>query len=211
MQSGSQAGVILPQAFDPDTRQPLFDLTLLSTDGKRSFDIDKIKTYYQNSIYTALGADSLILGQGTTGSFALASFKSSVMFSTANKMAKIIKETIENDLIRQTYELNGWNVSRMGSLDYDGLIETDTETFSKAAQRLKAVSLLPATVDVVNTVLRSMSMDELPEGTTDEELQGMLDPMTSRSGSGLVEGLPSGTGNAVSENNSSDLNLENTA
>lgn len=212
MQSGSQAGVILPQAFDPDTRQPLFDLTLLSTDGKRGFDIDKIKTYYQNSIYTALGADSLILGQSSTGSFALASFKSSIMFSSANKMAKIIKEVIEQDLIRQTYELNGWNIERMGTLDYDGLIEQDTETFSKAIQRIGAVGMLPKNKDVVNTILRTMSMDELPEDMTEEELTEMLTPETTRAGDGMEEGLNSGTGSADgSSGNASDTNSDNTA
>jgi hypothetical protein len=212
MQSGSQAGVILPQAFDPDTRQPLFDLSLLSTDGKRSFDIDKIKTYYQNSIYTSLGADGLILGQSSTGSFALASFKSSVMYSTANQMAKIIKEVLEQDLIKQTYELNGWDTSRMGTLDFDGLIESDTETFSKAVQRIGAVGMLPRNVDTINTILRTLSMDELPEDLDREELLDLLTPETTRSGDGMVSGLNSGTGSADgSSGNASDTNSDNTA
>lgn len=210
MQSGSQAGIILPQAHDPDTRQPLFELKLLSTDGKRSFDIDKIKTYYQNSIYTSLGADGLILGQSNTGSFALASFKSSVMYSAANQMAKIIKDTLEQDLIKHTYELNGWDISRMGTLDYDGLIESDLETYSKYLQRVKSVGLLPRSADVVNTALRVAGMDELPEDITQDELNELLGEATSRAGDGMAT---AGAGTSTDGNNlaSGDANLENTA
>lgn len=208
MQAGSQAGVILPGNFDPDTKQPLFDLTLLSTDGKRSFDIDKIKTYYKNAIYTSLSADILIMGQGSTGSFALAQFKNSVTATAARHMAEIIKDVLQRDLIRQTYELNGWNVERMGTLDFDGMDELDLETFSKAVQRVGATGYLPKSLEVVNAVLNSLGIDELPEDTIIEDV---LPDATTRSGEGMEQGLNSGTGNAVSENNTSDLNADNAA
>lgn len=208
MQAGSQSGVILPGNHDPDTRQPLFDLTLLSTDGKRSFDMDKIKSYYKNAIYTALSADILILGQGSTGSFALAQFKNSVTATAARKMATIIKEVIERDLIRQTYELNGWNIERMGTVDFDGMDEIDLETFSKAVQRAGATGYLPQTLEVVNAVMSSLGIDELPEGT---DLSDILPDKTTRSGDGMQEGLNSGTGDAITSRNTSDLNLDNAA
>lgn len=208
MQAGAQSGVVLPGNYDPETKQPLFDLTLLSTDGKRSFDIDKIKTYYKNAIYTSLAADILILGQGSTGSFALAQFKNSVTATAARKMAELIKDVLERDLIRQTYELNGWNVERMGYLDFDGMDELDLETFSKAVQRMGATGYLPKSIDVVNTVLNSLGIDQLPEGT---EIEDVLPEATTRSGEGMEQGLNSGTGNAVSDNNTSDMNADNAA
>ena len=75
IQVNQQAGLILPQAYDPETRQPLFKFELVSTDGKKNYDINKIKEYYKNLIFTSMMADILIMGQSNTGSFALASVK----------------------------------------------------------------------------------------------------------------------------------------
>jgi hypothetical protein len=46
LQANSQSGVMLPSAVEESSKTPLFDLSLLSTEGgKRNFDLDKIKTY----------------------------------------------------------------------------------------------------------------------------------------------------------------------
>jgi hypothetical protein len=50
-------------------------LDLLSVDGKKNFDISKIKEYYKNLIFTFLFSDVLTLGQSSTGSFAIGSIK----------------------------------------------------------------------------------------------------------------------------------------
>jgi hypothetical protein len=208
MQAGAQAGIVLPQVFDPDTKQPLFDLTLLSTDGKRSFDIDKIKTYYKNAIYTALAADILILGQGSTGSFALAQFKNSVTATAARHMANLIKDTLERDLIRQTYELNGWNVERMGTLDFDGMDDIDLEGLSKAIQRFSSVDALEKDRDMLNLVRVSVGADPLPDDLEPQkELMGKGD---SRSGDGFTTVGP-GTSNNVASTDTSSNNMDNTA
>jgi len=211
MHMNNQTSIILPAVYDEVTKQKLFSLELLSMDGKKSFDLNAIKAYYQNAIYTSLSADILLLGTGSTGSFALAQFKNSIAAANAEALAKMICEVIQKDLITQTYELNGWNTDRMGSMDYDGLEAADLETFSKFIQRAAAVGLVPKTLDVINTILEMGGMDKLPEETTQEELDVMLTPETSKSGTGMEQGLPSGTGNAVSENNTSDLNTSNAA
>ena len=65
LQMNQQSAMILPNAFDPETRQPLFSLELLSVDGKKGFDTTKVKEYYKNLILTSLFADILIMGQST--------------------------------------------------------------------------------------------------------------------------------------------------
>lgn len=211
MHMNNQTSIILPAVFDEVTKQKLFSLELLSMDGKKSFDLNAIKAYYQNAIYTSLSADILLLGTGSTGSFALAQFKNSIAAANAEALAKMICEVLQKDLIAQTYTLNGWDTSRMGMLDFDGLEVADLETFSKFVQRCAATGLIPRNLDVINTILETGGMDMLPENTTQEELDAMLTPVTSKSGAGMEEGLPSGTGDAVSGNNTSDLNTENAA
>lgn len=208
LQINQQSSMILPQAYDPDTRQPLFELKLLSLDGKKAMDTAKVKEYYKNLIFIVLFADILSLGSTNTGSFALGQLKNTLTGTYAESILKNISSTLDNELIKQTYELNGWNVSRMGKLDYEGVDSDDLETLSKAIQRYGATGFLPKTHDVINRVLDSVGVDRISES---EDLDEILPEKTTKSGEGLKEGLPSGTGDAVSDDNTSDLNSENAA
>ena len=213
LQQGSQSGVILPSTVDPETRQNLFKLELLSTDGKKNFDLNKIKEYYRQSIFIGMGADILLLGTGTnSGSFALGAIKNSLTGSVVEGYLKRIVQVLNEDLIKQIYQENkeyGWDVSRRCTIDYEGFDESDLETFASAVQRMTAVGVVPKNLDVVNKVLDSLGIDTLPEGTTKEELEELLPDSKTRSGDGMKEGLPSGTGDAVSEDDRSISNLAN--
>lgn len=209
IQSNSQSGVILPSQVDPDTREPLFNLKLLSTEGgKKSFDTSKVKEYYQNQIYTALFADVLILGQGGVGSFALGQIKNSLTGSAVESMLDNIVEVFNRDVIRQLYELNGWDISRCATLDYDNLHATDLETLSKFWQRVASVGLVEKDREVLNSVRTSAGLDALADDV--EPREKYLTDSASRSGDGMKT-AGEGTSKSVSGKEGSDSNLDNTA
>ena len=54
LQMNQQSAMILPQMYDPESKQAMFKLELLSVDGKKGFDISKIKDYYKNLIFISL-------------------------------------------------------------------------------------------------------------------------------------------------------------
>jgi len=206
LQVNQQSALILPQAYDQDTRQPLFSLELLSLNGSKAMDTTKIKEYYKNLILTSLFADLLTMGQTGGGSFALGQIKSSLSGSAAESMLKKITQVINDDLIRQTYELNGWDTSRMGYMDFDNIQTEDLESFSKAIQRYASTGMLEIDRDVLNRVRESVGIDSLPE---DEEPN--LDAMpanTSRSGDGFAT-AGEGTASNPSGTDTSSNNLEN--
>lgn len=205
LQQNQQSAFILPQAFDPETRQPLFKLDLLSMEGKKNFDTTKVKEYYKNLILTSLFADILIMGQTTTGSFALGQVKNSLTGTAVEQLIQGIKDVVNKDLVRQTYELNGWNTSRMCQIDYENLEDTDLETFSKAIQRMGSVGFLTKDLEVVNRVRESVGVDSLPEGS---DFESLLPEKESRSGDGMKT---PGEGTSISPGGSdtSVSNLEN--
>lgn len=210
LQMNEQSAVILPQMIEPESRTPMFKLDLLSVDGKKNFDISKIKEYYKNLIFTSLFSDVLTLGQSSTGSFALGSIKNSLAGAYAERLIANIAEVLQNDLIRQTYELNNWSTERIGHFDYDGIEPADLETFSKAVQRMGATGYLPKSLEVVNAVLDSLGIDQLPEDTVIEDV---LPDATTRSGDGLSSetGGLNGTANSAATNDTSSMNSENAA
>lgn len=206
LQQGSQSAVILPNVFDPDTRQSLFKLELLTQDGKKNFDLNSIKEYYKSMIFIGLGADILLLGNTKSGSFALGSLKNSIAASRAESFIKKIVQIINTDLISQIYELNGFNLNRKCVFDYETIENIDLETYSKAIQRMKSVALIPSSVNVVNSVLDSIGVDPLPEETSQEELDKVLGENVSRAGDGFKT---AGDGTSNNNNFSNDFNLEN--
>jgi hypothetical protein len=137
--NNQQSTVLLPSDVDPETKIPLFELSLLSVDGKKAFDLNKVKEYYKNLILTSLFSDVLMMGQSQVGSFALGSIKNSLSASFANATLKRICDVLNQDLIKHTYEVNEWDVSRRGKLDFDNLDPVDLDTLSKAIQRIGAV------------------------------------------------------------------------
>ena len=206
LQMNQQSAMILPNAYDPDTKQPLFKLDLLSVDGKKAFDLNKIKEYYKNLIVTSLFSEVTSMGQSQVGSFALGSLKNSMTGLAAEAMIKSIAEVLNRDLIRQTYELNGWDVTRAGVLDYDNLDEIDLESVSKALQRYASTGLLELDREVLNAVRNSLGIDELPNDQAPQ--LDMLTGNTSRSGDGMAT-AGEGTSNAPSGKDTSSNNLEN--
>lgn len=209
IQNNSQSGIILPSATDPDTRAKLFSLTLLNSDGKKSFDTSKVKEFYQNQIYTALNCDLLIMGQSGVGSFALGALKSSLTGAYLESMLDNIVELFQRDVIRQLYELNGFDPARACTLDYDNLHAVDLEGLSKAYQRMGATGFLPKTIDVINRGMTALGIDELPAGTNLDEI---LPESTTRAGEGMEEGMPNGVGQSLGGGgDSSSLNQDNSA
>lgn len=207
LQVGEQMGIILPSLYD-EQGKPLYKIELLSTDGKKNFDLNKIKEYYRGLIFISLFADILLQGVTTTGSFALGSIKNSLSGAYAERLISNIAEVIQNDLIRQTYEINSWSTERMGKLDFDGLDNTDVESLSKYLQRVASVGLLEKDRAVLNAVRQGIGIDPLPDDLPPQ--QDLLTPETSRSGDGMAT-PGEGTATNVSGQDTSSNNLENAA
>ena len=206
LQSNQQSAMILPAAWDPDSKKEMFKLELLSMDGKKAFDISKVKEYYKNLIVTSLFSEINQIGQSQVGSFALGTLKNSMTGLAAETMIKEIKEVLNVNLIRQTYEINGWPVDRAGTLDFDGMDETDLESVSKAFQRYASTGLLELDREVLNSVRNSLDIDELPSDM--QPRTDILTGNTSKAGEGMKT-AGEGTSKSPSGNDSSSNNLEN--
>ena len=206
--SGAQAGMVMPVAFDDQSKQPLFKMELLSTDGKRGFDIDKVKTYYKNLIAIVFSSDVQQMGQTATGSFALGAIKNSMAGSYAERICDTIVEVLNNDLARRLYEMNNWPLDRMGTFDYDGLDNTDLDTLGKFLQRTSSVGLVEKDRAVLNAVRQGIGIDPLPEDL--EPQLDLITPETSRASEGLATPFE-GTRTSNGTGNDNDNNLDNAA
>lgn len=187
-----QAGLILPQAFDPESKQPLFKFELMGTTGSKMYDTDTIIRRYDNKILMVLFADMLKLGQDQAGSYALAGEKTNIMSMAIEAKLKMIQEELNNDLVRQLLQLNGEDITKdVPVIRYSNIADTDLAEFAKAIQQIFAVNAIEFDRPMANRIREVLKVPKKPEDepiNKDELLQNE---------SGAAEGMKSGTGDGT--------------
>lgn len=211
MHQAKQSGVILPLIVDQDNNK-MFELKFESITGQKSYDTNAIINRYTSEILTALFADFLSLGSNGSGSFSLAESKISVVEMAIQSKLDEIKSQLNHDLIKQLFELNGWDTDVLPYLDYGSVGTESLDELGKFIQRVSATGNLPKVPEVINWIMKAADIPyRVDLGLSTEDLTKILSPDTSASGSGMVEGLNNGTGSSDgSSGDSSTSNNENT-
>lgn len=210
MHVAKQSGMILPLILDENGNK-LFEFDIKSITGQKSFDTNQIISRYTAEILVSLFADFLALGSTGSGSFSLAESKVDIIGMAIESKLDEIKSQLNHDLVRQLFELNGWDTDVTPYFDYSDAEKISLDELSKFVQRTAAVAALPKTPQVINWVMEKANVpyrvdNEMPQ----EELKELLGEDTSRSGDGMAQGMGSGTGSAVgSSGDSSAGNTEN--
>lgn len=191
--ANEQAGLVMPMAYDPESRQPLFKFELLSVTGTKGYDTSVIIDRYDNKMLMSFYADLLKMGQEKVGSFSLAGAKTNILAMAIEHRLQEIKTVLDGDLIPQLFALNGWEDERLPQMQYDDLDEADLDEFSKAIQRVFSVNAVEFDRDVANAIREKMGWKLKPENEDikDDELLNNR----SRSGDG---GATAGPGTSTS-------------
>jgi hypothetical protein len=120
-------GIVLPSDTDANGNK-LFDLTLLSTAGSRSFDTTKIVDRYDRAIATSVLADFIFLGQNAVGSFALSSDKTALFATALGGFLKAMADVVNRHLLPRLWSLNGFEMAMLpkatpGDLEHPNIAE----------------------------------------------------------------------------------------
>lgn len=102
-----QEGIVFPLAYDPETGNKAFDLTLLSTGGRRQFDTDAIIGRYDQRIAMTVLADFLLLGHERVGTQALSMSKIDLFERSLDAYLSEIVEVFNQHAIPRLMRLNG--------------------------------------------------------------------------------------------------------
>jgi hypothetical protein len=184
IQNNEQSGLIIPNAYDPESRMPLFDFELMGVTGGKQYDTDKIIRRWDNKILTTLFTDFLKLGQDQVGSFALAGEKTNLMIMAVEAIISEICDVINSDLIPQTFQLNGWSETEYPKLVACELDDVDIDAFSSAVQRIFSVNAVEMDRDVYNDIRKKVFQLQ-PKPEDEEVVQERLPNNRSRAGDGM--------------------------
>jgi hypothetical protein len=125
-----QEGVVWPLAYD-EKGNKTYDLTLLSTGGRRQFDLDAVINRYNAAIATPMLADFILIGHEKVGSFALANAKIDLFAVGLGAVLESIASVYNVDLIPRWCRINGIAqelapTMAPGAIDRTDLIELST-------------------------------------------------------------------------------------
>jgi hypothetical protein len=106
-------GLVLPNQYDPETKQPLFEFELMSSGGTRQFDTNSIIQRYEQRILMSVLADFILVGHEQTGSYSLHTDKTGIFRAALNALTKTIADTLNRYAVPRLFEVNGWKLDEL--------------------------------------------------------------------------------------------------
>jgi ParB-like chromosome segregation protein Spo0J len=99
-------GIVWPQDWD-EGGNPQYTFKLMNSGGSRQFSTDQTITRYEQRIAMTVLADFILLGNDSSGSFALSTSKSGMFQASLTAWMDIIKDVLNNYAIPRLFRLNG--------------------------------------------------------------------------------------------------------
>ena len=197
--------------YDPESKMPLFTYDLMESKGAAKYDTASVIKSLQNDILSALNCDLLKLGTDGSGSFSLASSKTSILALAIDSKLKEIQATLNQHLMRVLFEANGWSCDNLPTFEYEEPEEVDLDSLGAFLQRVKAVGLLEIDREVLNVVRKAIGVPTKPEDVPPDEEAMNIGQSDSKSGQSLntPSGGMNGTGKSVSGKDNSVANKSN--
>lgn len=209
LSTGAQSSVVMPLMYDPETKQPVFKMELLESKGGKAYDVPAICRKLQEDILNAMLCSQLYLTGNAADNYSVAEGRTNIMSLHLSYRLREIADVINNDLIPQTFKLNGWTDTELPKLVFGDFDEQNIDDFGKFVQRVSAVGLVEKTRPVLNLINKRMGVPLRPlDEPVDETI---MTGYKSNSGEGMASatGGLSGTANSASEDDDSVSNLEN--
>lgn len=204
---GTNSGLLVPQVIDPDSKQYLFNYSLLESKGTPSVDLIQAIKELKKDILVNMSVDVLALGTDGSGSFSLAESKTSILALAIDARLKEIQNVLNKQLMTFIYKMNGWDTSEMPCFVYKDSEDINLAEFSSAIQRIVAVNAIELDRAFMNKVRSALGLQEMPDDmpVNKELLPSNVVQQTSRSGDGMAIGT---TGDGTSKIGGDSSNVD---
>lgn len=205
----AQEGLVLPMQYDENNNR-LYDFTLLSTGGSRTFNTDGIIQRYDQRIAMTVLADLILLGHEAVGSYALSTSKEGMLRASLTAWLDLVAQTLNRVELPRLWRLNNFDPDYMPTFEH-GEVDSPTPAELSAfvatlagtgmpmfpnqdlENHLLEVAKLPTRTEdewrAMHAMQQAMAAAAQPE--VDEETEETFEPGDGR------EADPAGTGDEV--------------
>jgi hypothetical protein len=147
------------------TNQKLVNIRLMSSDGTRNIDIDPVVRRYQGDIARSVLAEFIMLGSGSTGSYALSKSKSDIFLRSLESYIHTIVDILNKQLVEPLWRLNGFDFDTLPKIVAGDVAPHDLKELGGYLRNLNSAGITYA--DDINIVNALLDQAELPN--VDEE------------------------------------------
>jgi len=133
----AQEGVVMPLAYDLNGRE-LYRLELLTTGGRRQFELSSTIERYDTRIAQSILADFLMLGTQRVGSYALSVDKTRLFTLAISAYLDEVASVMNTYAIPRLIALNGWDTAYCPELRHDEVETVDLKELGDFLQSLSS-------------------------------------------------------------------------
>lgn len=162
-----QEGVVFPMAFDPESGQKMFDLTLLNSGGRRQFDTSSIVARYDQRIAMVVLADFVLLGHEKMGSFALGTSKVDLFTGALEAWLRMIASEMNKSAIPRLLMMNGMEVKYAPQIVHGSVKAVDLTVISDYLSKLAQAQMIKPTEEIEEQLLTMAGLPFAPETMDD--------------------------------------------
>ncbi len=168
LRQDEQAGLLIPQEYDPETRLPRFKLSLMSSPGQTQSDVNVLIQRHMQMCAIALMADFVLLGHEQAGSWALADNKTGLFAKAIGGLLDSVIDVLNRHAVPRLWALNALPMDRMPKIARGDLEARDFEQVATFLQKLSASgALLWPNKPLEDALLESANLPIRPEDERD--------------------------------------------
>ncbi len=131
IRNDEQACVLLPSGVDPETKQPLYSFSLVSSPGTKTIDVPAMTRDQERQILMVLFSDFLLMGHEKIGTQALFGGRMGLYASQLDALLDRYDEVVNRQMIPRLALMNGWPMDRLPYYKHGTVTETDLDLLGK--------------------------------------------------------------------------------
>lgn len=169
LKKNEQGYALLPSDLYVDvdgkpTSQRLMDLELITANGSRSIDIDPVVRRYQHDIARSIMAEFMMLGGGSTGSYALSKSKTDLFLRSLESYINTIVDVLNKQLVERLWLINGLPFEVMPKLEAGDVAPHDLKEIAAFLRNLNGADIKVADqIETVTDLMEAAELDFNPE------------------------------------------------
>jgi hypothetical protein len=136
------------------TNNKLVSVRLMASEGSRNIDIDPVIKRYQHDIARSVLAEFIMLGSGSTGSYALSKSKSDLFLRALESYIQTIVDVLNKQLVEPLWRINGFDFDLMPKIVAGDVAPHDLKDLGSYLRNLNGAGISYADdIDIVNALL----------------------------------------------------------
>ena len=165
LHAGKSCYAVVPSDLS-DGGQSLFEISTIGGGASNStFDAEASIERYNREILFNMQTSVLALGSNSQGSFSLAQNSTNLLGLFIQNVFSVISNDFEKAL-RLLWEMNGMDLAKLPTIEFDDIDERDLKTFAEAWAKLSGVGAVTNDVETEAAIRKDFGMPEKLEDDT---------------------------------------------